>query len=142
MASVTAFVTVGTPHPNELSIYPDTVVELWEGSRAAWVVRSIKDGRIVRRVYPDSPELIGVELVRILNSLVPEPIESSHGPIDMSVVVATLPQSSLLRHLELLKEIRACDLHILEPVYSRTYSSWSGRWDVRDSSSVPHKIGG
>lgn len=141
MASVTAYLTVGTPNPNEHSIYPDTVVELWEGSRATWVVRSIKNGRIVRRVYPKSPEMIGIDLVRILDSLVPRPLESAEGPFKMSIVAAPLPQSSLLLHLDLLKDVRACDVHILEPVYSRTYSSWSACWDVRDASDAPRELG-
>lgn len=132
MASITAFVIVGSPHPNDSSVTPDTMIELWEGSRATWVVRRLQDGMILRRLYPDSPNEIGNALIEILSSMTPDKRLGGSQIVDMSVVVAPLPGSSMNLHLGALTDVSVCDVHILETVFSRTMSAWTGEWTVHD----------
>ena len=134
MASVTAFVIIGTPHPNESSIHPDTIVELWEGSRATWVVRRVENGSVIRRVHPKEPAAIGRSLLETLQSMTHQSDLHGNKVVDMSIVVAPLPGSSVLAHLDLLRGITACDVHILDSIFSRTFSSWTGQWNLSGNS--------
>lgn len=135
MASVTGVVLVGSPHQNDTSISPDFLLELWEGSRATWVLRRLEDGKILTRKSPDSPDLIGEALLEVLNSVMPASTDHVDRIVDMAVIAVPLPGSSLLNHVHLLRDLRVCDVHIMEPVFSRTYSAWSGQWNVTDISA-------
>ena len=126
---------VGSPHQNDTSISPDFLVELWEGSRATWVLRRLEDGKILTRKSPESPDLIGQALLEVLNSVMPATTDDVDQLVDMAVVAVPLPGSSLFSHLHLLRDLRVCDVHIMQPTFSRTYSAWSGQWNVTDTST-------
>jgi len=41
MASVTAFIILGDPHPNDNGISPEWLIELWEGNKATLQLKPI-----------------------------------------------------------------------------------------------------
>ena len=128
MASVTAFVLIGSPHPFDTAVNPNTMIELWEGSRATWVVRNLSNGSIEKRVSPDSPSLIAQSLIEILENLAPGVTKQDGKAIDMSIVLAPLPGAAINDVSKALRGINAADVHILDCVYSRSLSPWSGEW--------------
>lgn len=136
MASVTAFVMVGAPHPYDTSIFADTSIELWEGSIAMWVMRRIKDGKVLRRAHPESPAEIGRSLVDLLASMTPEKRLSEDRVVEMSVIVAPLPGSSINLHLDLLTEVGLYEACILDTIFSRTLSPRAGQWEVCDKRAI------
>jgi len=129
MASATAFVLIGSPHPNDNGIGPEWLLELWEGSVARWSVRNLRDGQPQAAIEPSSPADIGPSLVRFISKL------PSAETAAISVVVSALENSSIISHLDLLKSLRECDVHVLLPTYSRTFSSWSQSWNESHGGS-------
>lgn len=128
MASVSGFVVIGTPHQNENGISPDWIAELWEGDRAKWILRPLKGRGRARGFSPESPAKIGQSLLEILELLAPGSTNSKGDPIDMSLIVVAMEQSSLLKTIPRLRKLRRIDVHIASVSDSRVYSTWSGDW--------------
>ena len=126
MASVTATIMVGGSHPYEPAFDPRFVLELWEGSRATWVVRNVADGKVVKRIEPEMPAFIAGAAVLFLSEHIAEIGE------DTTVVVSPLADSTLMGQVHIFEKLVDCDLHILQPVYSRVRSAWGEGWMVRD----------
>ena len=120
MSIATAFVLVGTPHPNDNGINPEWMIELWEGNVARWAARHLAGSGANLVSDAADPDDIGPALVRFISQL-------TSGRSDrFSVVVSPLENSSLKRQIHFLRNLHGCDLHVLTPTYSKTFSHWSG----------------
>ena len=58
MASVTAFIIIGDPHPNDNGISPEWLIELWEGSRATLKLKSLTGSKRSRVIQVATPKAI------------------------------------------------------------------------------------
>lgn len=131
MSSATAFVLVGTPHPNDNGINPEWLIELWEGNVARWAARHLAGTGANLVSNPSDSEDIGPALIRFISQLTAERSDR------FAVVVSTLEHSSLNQQRHCLQTLQGCDLHVLMPAYSRTFSHWSGKED--ESGRLEHK---
>ena len=119
MSTATAFVLVGTPHPNDNGINPEWLIELWEGNVARWAARHLAGSQANVVSEPANPDDIGPALVHFISQL------RSDRTDRFSVVVSTLEYSSMNKHRHCLRDLRGCDIHVLLPAYSKTLSQWS-----------------
>lgn len=120
MSSATAFVLVGTPHPNDNGINPEWLIELREGNVARWTARHLAGSGANLVSDPADPDDIGPALLRFISQLTSERSDR------FSVVVSILEYSSMHKHVHCLEKLRGYDLHVLVPTYSQTFSQWSG----------------
>ena len=130
MASVTAFIMVGTAHPNQIALYPEFTLELWEGSHATWVIRDQNSGQITARLEPEMPAYIAGAAIAYLSDAI------SRTPEMLSVVVAPMDNSSLLGQVHLFQNLEGCDLNVLSPIFTKVRDAWNDQWIVRDERRV------
>ena len=128
MASVSAFVSMGPSHPNDNGFSPEWVCELWEGSRATWMLRSAGATKSDRSFSPDAPAKILDSLKDAIASAYPGSLEKSDVPTGISLVIVCLEGSSLSEFLPSLRSFDQFDIHEAPVSWSRTYSRWSGDW--------------
>ena len=128
MASVTAFLVLGTPHPNDIGISPEWLIELWEGNVATLRLKSADGKKRVRVYRPENPKFIFKTVVSILEDVYPDSTKRLKTPCTKGIAVICLKNSSLERDLGNFKNLTRFDLHIATRVETRTYSNWSGEW--------------
>ena len=127
MGIATALVVIGGSHPNDTGISPHIIIELWEGSRATWMVRSIGDDSFTHRVDPKKPEDIFDGLIKAINAASPVAggIAKRGMPSGISLAVTIFENSSLLRDIKRFKEFVDCDVTVFQTTYSRTFNQWA-----------------
>ena len=127
MGIATALVVIGGSHPNDTGISPHIIVELWEGSRATWLVRSIGDDSFTHRVDPESPEDIFDGLIEAIKAASPMAggMVKPGMPAGISIAVTIFENSSLLLDVERFKEFTDCDVTVFQTTYSRTFNQWA-----------------
>ena len=128
MASVSAFVSMGSSHPNDVGFSPEWVCELWEGDRAKWVLRSVRTTKRPRSFSPQSPAMIFDSLKDAIVAAYPGSLDESDVPSGISLVVVCLEGSSFKKFLPRLRKLGRFDIHEASVSWSRTYSDWSGEW--------------
>ena len=128
MASVSAFILMGSSHPNDIGFTPEWVCELWEGDRARWVLRSVRTSKRPRSFSPDASKEIFDSLKDAIVAAYPGSLEKSDAPTGVSLVIVCLEGSSLRKFLPHLRKLRRFDIHEAPVSWSRTYSRWSGDW--------------
>ena len=132
MASVSAIVSIGNSHPNDNGFSPSWVAELWEGDRATWVLRPTEEGKRIRRVRPESPDLIFDSLLEVLQRMHKTPLDDPKAPTGITMVVTVLHGSTLSRSLRRFKALKGVDVHLAPVSWDRTWSQWTGQWDTRE----------
>ncbi len=127
MGIATALVVIGDLHPNDTGISPLLIVELWEGIRATWLVRSIGDDSFTHRVDPKKPDDIFDGLIEAIKvaSPVAGGIVKPGMPSGISLAVTIFENSSLLRDLKRFEEFIDCDVTVFQTTYSRTFNQWA-----------------
>lgn len=128
MASVSAFVTIGSPHQNDNGIGPHLVAELWEGDRTVWALRSFDGSIAPRNAHPEAPELIFDSFVDLIRDLYPGPFDEPATPQDVSLVVTMLGGSTLLEQADRFKTLSSFDVHLAPVAWSRIFSAWNEEW--------------
>ena len=128
MASVSAFVSMGSTHPNDNGFSPEWICELWEGDRAKWVLRSVRTTKRPRSFSPEAPAKILDSLKDAIASAYPGSLEKSDVPLGISLVIVTLEDSSLKKFMPRLRKLGRFDIHEASVSWSRTFSGWSGDW--------------
>jgi hypothetical protein len=128
MASVSAFVSMGPTHPNDIGFSPEWICELWEGDRAKWVLRSVRTTKRPKSFSPDAPAKIFESLKDAISTAYPGSLEKSDSPKGISIVIVCLEGSSLRKFLPRLRKLGSFDIHEAPVSWSRTYSGWSGDW--------------
>ena len=121
MACVTCTVLVGVPHQNDNGIQPELLIELWEGSRATWIIRDLTRRDPDNLIEPEKPEFIARDLVNYLDMRVQDKSERQ------SIIISPLEGSSVIRQLTSFQKLRDCDLHVMHVEYSRVFSEWSNQ---------------
>jgi len=132
MASVSAMVSIGHSHPNDNGFSPSWTAELWEGDRATWVLRPIAEGKRVRRVRPESPDLIFDSLLDLLQRMYKVPLDDPKAPTGITMLVTVLHGSTLSPSLRRFKALKGLDVHLAPVSWDRTWSRWTGKWDTRE----------
>lgn len=128
MASVTAFIIIGDPHPNDNGISPEWLIELWEGSRATLKLKSLTGSKRSRVVQVATPKAIFKNIKNILETVYPDSTKKSSEPYFKSLVITCLKGSSLEIDLDKFIQLTRFDTHISTKIRSRTYSRWSSTW--------------
>jgi hypothetical protein len=128
MSSVTAFITMGSTHPNDNGFSPEWVCELWEGDRAKWRLRSVQTTKRPRSFFPSAPAKILDSLKEAIGVAYPGSLQKSEVPTGISIVIVSLEGSSLKKFLPRIRKLSRFDIHEAPVSWSRTYSEWSGRW--------------
>lgn len=128
MASVSAFIIIGSPHQNDNGIGPHLVAELWEGDRAVWALRSFDGSVVPRNAHPEAPELIFDSFVDMISDVYPGPHDDPAVPQNVSMVVTMLEGSTLFRQVDRFKALRSFDVHLAPVAWSRTWSAWNNEW--------------
>ena len=131
MASVSAFVLLGPSHQNDNGFSPEWTVELWEGDRPKWILRSQNPGKRPKSFNPKSPPKIFDSLVELIETAYPGSTEEGEEPNGIALVVTCLGGSSLVRHLPQIRGMKQFDVHLAPVTWSRTYDTWGGRWQVK-----------
>jgi hypothetical protein len=134
MASVSAFVTIGSTHPNDNGFSPDWVAELWEGDRATWVFRPTDTDKRVKRYKPESPDEIFDAFRKGLKTIYRGELEDAKKPSGMTLVVVILDGSTLGRSVRKFKALKSCDIQLAPVSWSRTWSQWTSGWSVSGES--------
>jgi hypothetical protein len=134
MASVSAFVALGSTHPNDNGFSPEWVAELWEGDRATWVFRPTEAGKRVKRYKPESPDEIFDAFDKGLRTIYRGVLDDSKKPSGLTLVVVVLDGSSLARSLRKFKGLKSCDVQLAPVSWSRTWSQWTADWSVSGDS--------
>lgn len=132
MASVSAIVSIGHSHPNDNGFAPSLTAELWEGDRATWVLRPTEEGKRIRRVRPESPNLIFDSLLEVLQRMYRGPLDDPKAPSGLTVVVTVLHGSTLSRSLKRFRMLKGVDVHLAPVSWDRTWNQWTGKWDVHE----------
>lgn len=130
MASVSAFVSMGSTHPNDNGFSPEWVCELWEGDSAKWVLRSVRSAKRPRSFSPESPAKILDSLKDAIGAVYLGSLDKSDEPTGIALIVVCLEGSSLIRFLPRIRKFDRFDVHEAPVSWSRTYSGWSGEWHV------------
>ena len=124
VAAVTAIVLLGKSHPNDISLNPEFIVQLWEGDSANWTANSLTASNDVERVGPvpvDNILQAGCKLVKAV---------MERTSLD-SAAFAILERSSIERDVTMIGELLpGINLHVLTSAGSRVYSQW------RDGATV------
>lgn len=128
MASVSAFIILGSPHPNDNGIHPEWLIELWEGDRAVLKLKSLTSQRRAKLFYPQSSKAIFKSVNEILESVYSGATQKSKEPYFKALVVTCLPGSSLESDIEKFEKLTRLDVHLTKKVKSRTYSQWTNNW--------------
>jgi hypothetical protein len=128
MASVTAFLVLGTPHPNDIGISPEWVIELWEGNVATLKLKSANGKKRARIFRLENPKDIFKTVVNVLEDVYPDSTKRVNTSCNKGITVICLKNSSLERDLGNFKKLTRFDLHLATRVETRTYSHWSGEW--------------
>jgi hypothetical protein len=63
MATTTAFIIVGDPHPNHGGIIPEHMLQLYENSRPAWVLAHLREAGGSQRSTPLAPQPVWIPTV-------------------------------------------------------------------------------
>jgi len=134
MASVSAFVSIGSTHQNDNGFSPEWVAELWEGDRATWVFRPMDAEKRVKRYKPESPDEIFDAFRKGLKAIYRGELEDSKKPSGMTLVVVILDGSTLGRSVRKFKSLKSCDVQLAPVSWSRTWSQWIGGWSVAGES--------
>jgi len=158
MGAVTASVLIGSMHPNDGTICPTHHALLWEGSRAAWELRSLRgDGRVTTWHPRRHDEVVTAYLAMLAVRVLRVPTSSAGlrgravAPADGDRVevnrlaAATLAFQGLAMAVTIhdpasalrLDDVQAFghrDLMVATPEWSRIWSRWSGEWEVRGRS--------
>lgn len=132
MASVSAFVALGSTHPNDNGFSPEWVAELWEGDRASWVFRPSDAEKRVKRYKPESPDEIFDAFQKGLGTIYRGELSDSKKPSGITLVVVILDGSSLTRSIRKFKALKSFDVQLAPVSWSRTWSHWTGDWSVVD----------
>ena len=128
MASVSAFEILGSPHPNDNGIYPEWLIELWEGDQATLKLKSLTSQKRAKLFYPQSSKAIFKTINEILESVYPGATEKGKEPYFKALVVTCLPGSSLERDIEKFDKLTRLEVHLTKKVKSRTFSQWTNNW--------------
>ena len=129
MASVTAFIIIGDPHPNDNGISPEWLIELWEGSRATLKLKSLTGSKRSRVIQVATPKAIFKNIKNILETIYPDSTKKSLEPYLKSLVITCLKGSSLEIDIDKFNQLARFDTHISTRIKSRTYSRWSSNWN-------------
>ena len=128
MASVSAFIILGSPHPNDNGIYPEWLIELWEGDRATLKLKSLTSQTRAKLFYPQSSKAIFKTVNEILESVYPGATQKGKEPYFKALVVTCLPGSSLERDIEKFDKLTRLEVHLTKKVKSRKFSQWVNDW--------------
>jgi hypothetical protein len=121
MACVTCTVLVGAPHQNDNGIQPELLIELWEGSRATWIIRDLTRANTDKLIEPERPEFIAGDLIDYLGKRVQAVSDRQ------SIIISPLEGSSVLRQLASFEKLSDYDLHVMHVEYSRVFSEWTNQ---------------
>jgi hypothetical protein len=128
MASVTAFIILGDPHPNDNGISPEWLIELWEGNKATLQLKPINSKKRSRIFRIESPKDIFATVRKILEHVYPDSTKRTKSPYGKSLVVTCLNGSSLESQITKFAQLSRLDIHIAKVETSRTFSQWSNDW--------------
>ena len=130
MASVSAFVSIGSSHPNENGFSPEWIVELWEGDRAVWVLRSFDGVKKPKKFKPASPARIYDSFVEVLEHLYPGSTKTRNSSTTIALAVVILEDSTFLKSARKCRTLKNFDVHMAPVSWSRTWSMWKNKWIV------------
>ncbi len=128
VASVSAFIILGGPHPNDNGIYPEWLIELWEGNRATLKLKSLTSQKRAKLFYPESSKTIFKSVNEVLEFVYPGATQKNKEPYFKALVVTCLPGSSLERDIEKFERLTRLEVHLTKKVKSRTFSQWTNNW--------------
>ncbi len=128
MASASAFIILGSPHPNDNGISPEWLIELWEGDRATLKLKSLTSQKRAKFFYPQSSKAIFKTVNEILELVYPGATQKSKEPYFKALVVTCLPGSSLESDIEKFEKLTRLEVHLTKKVKSRIFSQWTNNW--------------
>jgi len=157
MATLTAFIFVGTSHPNHGGINPTHYISLSENDRPCLILRNVENNQNIIRIIPTVDCMIDDIYFMIYSfilkknytnydfnmktmydlftdeerELIYNEVKTVLSGIDMKVVFNILDGSTLLYKLDKIKQYPN-DYEITTPIFRKEYNQWSGKTENKE----------
>jgi len=157
MGTLTAFIFIGTSHPNHGGINPTHCITLSENSRPCLILKGIDDNEEIIRIIPTIENMVDdihflvysyvlkknftnkdfhlKEMYELFTDderkIIYDEVKSGLKSIDIKIVFNILDGSTLLNQLEKVKEYPN-DYEITTTVMKKEYHQWAGEIEKKE----------